>query len=105
MVPVAQAAFVTNDRDKVRDGLQEPSPAGQNVANRDCEQVGYNRLTMTVGNPKRNQLPRDHARSEPQREAASNIELMQIVAVPYCPAPTPKRVAPVAAIGSGDISW
>ena len=74
-------------------------------ANGSCGQVGYDHLTMTVGNPKRNKLPRDHARLESQRKTPSNVELMQVVAIPDCPASTPERIAPIPSIGSGDISW
>ena len=42
---------------------------------------------------------------EPQRKTASNVELMQVVAIPDCPASTPERIAPIPSIGSGDISW
>src|SRR3954465_14394166 len=54
---------------------------------------------------KENKLPRNRAHLEPQRKTASNVELMQVVAIPDCPASTPERIAPIPSIGSGDISW
>src|SRR5437868_3667790 len=40
---------------------------------------------------------------ESESQPCSTIQFMQIVVLPYSPAPTPKRIAPVACLGGGDV--
>src|SRR6185437_13944712 len=51
-------------------------------------------------------IRRSRGASEPQRDTASNIELVQIVGVPRYPAPAPEWVAPVSTIARRrEIGW